>query len=338
MSFLNVIRKRLVFLVLVVFGVSIITFTISHLIPGDPARMIAGDRATPEIVSHIREELGLDRPLYEQYWLYVSGLARGDLGTSLRTRRAVLDDLRIFFPATLELATVALLLATAIGVPLGVASATWKNKPLDHVVRVLSVAGISTPAFWLGLLLIVLFYGKLSWLPGGGRIDPNLTLPPGVTGFLLIDSLIAGDFTTFGSAVRHLILPAFTLGFVHLGVVARQVRSAMLEELGQDYIRTATANGLSKQKIIFSEALPNAMIPSITVLGLALGDLLYGAVLTETVFAWPGMGAYVVRSIQALDFPAVMGFTIVVSLAYVVVNLAVDLIYMLVDPRIRAIS
>lgn len=338
MSFLNVIRKRLLFLVLVVFGVSIITFTISNLIPGDPAKMIAGDRATPEVVAKIREDMGLDRPLYEQYYRYVSGVVQGDLGTSIRTRRPVLEDLRIFFPATLELALAALMMATALGVPLGVASAVWKNKPVDHLVRVLAVTGISTPAFWLGMLLIVLFYGQLGWLPGGGRIDPALDMPPRISGFLLFDSLAAGDFTAFRSAVGHLILPAITLGFVHLGVVARQVRSAMLEELQQDYIRTARANGLSERAIIFGQALPNAMIPSITVLGLALGDLLYGAVLTETVFGWPGMGAYVVNSIQSLDFPAVMGFTVVVSLAYVLVNLAVDLIYMMVDPRIRGVS
>ena len=325
-------------LFLVVFGVSVMTFTISNLIPGDPARLIAGDRATPEIVAHIRADLGLDKPLPEQYWRYVRGVLHGDLGTSIRTRRPVLEDLRIFFPATLELALAALALATALGVPLGIASAVWKNSPLDHAVRVLAVTGISTPAFWLALLLIVLFYGRAGWLPGAGRIDPGLDIPARVTGFLLIDSLLAGDVAAFLSAARHLILPVFTLSFVHLGVVARQVRSAMLEEMTQDYIRTARANGLGWKTIVFTEALPNAMIPSVTMLGLALGDLLYGAVLTETVFAWPGMGAYVVNSIQALDFPAVMGFAIVVSLAYVLVNLAVDLAYMIIDPRIRAVS
>lgn len=338
MSFLNVIRKRLAFMVLVVIGVSIITFSISNLIPGDPARLIAGDRASREMVASIRTKLGLDEPLPKQYLLYVQGVLHGDLGTSIRTHRPVLDDLKAFFPATLELALAALVVATLLGVPLGVASAVWKNKPLDHLVRVIAVTGISTPAFWLGLLVILLFYGKLGWLPGGGRISPDIPLPPVRTGFLLIDSLVAGDLAAFGSALRHLVLPAFTLGFVHLGVVARQVRSAMLEELTQDYVRTARANGLSRWRLVFREALPNALIPSITVLGLALGDLLYGAVLTETVFAWPGMGAYVVASIQALDFPAVMGFTLVVSIAYVVVNLAVDLIYMLVDPRIRELT
>lgn len=337
MQYVNVIRKRLLFLVLVVLGVSLITFTISHLIPGDPARLIAGDRATAEIVEKMREEMGLNKPLPEQYWIYLKGVMSGDLGTSLRTQRPVLADLKLFFPATLELACVALLLATMVGVPLGVASAIWRDKPIDHIVRALAVTGISTPAFWLGLLLIVLFYGNLGWLPSGGRIGQDIARPETFTGFLLIDTLLAGNVTAFLSALKHILLPALTLGFIHLGVVARQIRSAMLEEMQQDYVRTARANGLSERSVIFREALPNALIPSVTVLGLALGDLLYGAVLTETVFAWPGMGAYVVNSIQSLDFPAVMGFTIVVSLVYVLVNLAVDLLYMCIEPRIRGI-
>ncbi|MCH2068136.1 MAG: ABC transporter permease [Shimia sp.] len=224
MSFLNVIRRRLMFLILVLFGVTVITFTISNLIPGDPARMIAGDRATPEIVQNIREALGLDKPLPVQYVRYLEGVVQGDFGTSIRTRRPVLEDLRIFFPATLELALTALLFATALGIPLGVASAVWKDKPIDHFVRVIAVTGISTPAFWLGLLVILLFYGNLGWLPSGGRIDPSLEMPTRVTGFLMIDSLLAGDLQAFGSALKHILLPAFTLGFVHLGVVARQVR------------------------------------------------------------------------------------------------------------------
>jgi peptide/nickel transport system permease protein len=338
MSFINVIRKRLVFLLLVVLGVSVITFSISHLIPGDPARLVAGDRASDALVASIRAEMGLDRPLSEQYWTYIKGTIQGDLGISLRTNRPVAQDLLIFFPATLELAVVALVLAVLAGVPLGVLSAVYRGKPIDHVVRTLAVTGISTPAFWLGLLLIMTFYGALGWLPGGGRISSELIPPVRVTGLYLIDSLLAGDMRAFISTFKHLALSAFTLGFVHLGVVARQVRSAMLDELQQDYVRTARANGISKWNVIIYHALPNALIPSVTVLGLALGDLLYGAVLTETVFAWPGMGAYVVSSIQSLDFPAVMGFAVVVSFAYVLVNLAVDLVYMVIDPRIQGVN
>lgn len=333
MSFWSLIRQRSRGLLLVVAGVCVITFIISHLIPGDPARLLAGDRASDEIVQHIRQQLGLDLPLWQQFIRYVEQLLHGDLGMSIRTGRPVLEDLKAFFPATLELAFCALLIALIVGVPLGVLSAVYKNRWLDHLVRLLALTGISTPAFWLGLGVIVLFYGKLNLLPGGGRLDDWLDPPARITGFYLIDSLLSGDMDVFFNALTHLILPATTLAFVHLGIVARQIRSAMLEQLSEDYVRTALASGLTKFTIVVRYALPNALIPSVTVLGLALGDLLYGAVLTETVFAWPGMGAYVVSSIQALDFPAVMGFAIVVSFAYVLVNLFVDLLYLWIDPR-----
>ncbi|EIK3544552.1 ABC transporter permease [Escherichia coli] len=290
MTFWSILRQRCWGLVLVVAGVCVITFIISHLIPGDPARLLAGDRASDAIVENIRQQLGLDQPLYVQFYRYVSDLFHGDLGTSIRTGRPVLEELRIFFPATLELAFGALLLALLIGIPLGILSAVWRNR----------------------------------WL------DP----PTHVTGFYLLDALLEGNGEVFFNALQHLILPALTLAFVHLGIVARQIRSAMLEQLSEDYIRTARASGLPGWYIVLCYALPNALIPSITVLGLALGDLLYGAVLTETVFAWPGMGAWVVTSIQALDFPAVMGFAVVVSFAYVLVNLVVDLLYLWIDPRI----
>ena len=333
MSFWGLIRQRCWGLILVVAGVCVITFIISHLIPGDPARLLAGDRASDEIVRHIRQQLGLDLPLWQQFARYVDALLHGDLGTSIRTGRPVLEDLKTFFPATLELAFCALLIALLVGIPLGVLSAVYRNRWTDHLVRLMALTGISTPAFWLGLGVIVLFYGKLDWLPGSGRLDDWFDPPTRVSGFYLLDSLLEGNVEVFFNTLQHLILPATTLAFVHLGIVARQIRSAMLEQLNEDYIRTALASGLPKFTIVVRYALPNALIPSITVLGLALGDLLYGAVLTETVFAWPGMGAYVVSSIQALDFPAVMGFAIVVSFAYVLVNLVVDLLYLWIDPR-----
>ena len=338
MAFLTLLRKRLLGLLLVVFGVSLITFTISHLIPGDPARLIAGDRASDALVAGIRHQLGLDLPLYQQYGRYVLDLVQSDLGTSIRTNRPVLEDLQAFFPATLELALVALFLAILVGVPLGVLSAVYHNRAIDQIARTLAVTGISTPAFWLGLGAIVLFYGHLGWLPGGGRLSEGLTPPSTITGFYLIDALLAGNFSLFVDALKHLILPAATLGFVTLGVISRQIRSAMLDQLGEDYIRTARAYGLSKWTVILRHALPNALIPSVTVLGLTLGDLLYGAVLTETVFAWPGMGAYVVKSIQSLDFPAVMGFAILVSFIYVLLNMAIDLLYRVIDPRIGEVN
>lgn len=334
MTLWQILRQRCWGLVLVVAGVCVITFIISHLIPGDPARLLAGDRASEAIVQHIRQQLGLDQPLWVQFGRYVMALLHGDLGTSIRTGRPVLEEMRTFFPATLELASCALLLALLIGIPLGVLSAVYRNRWLDHLVRLLAITGISTPAFWLGLGVIVLFYGHLQLLPGGGRLDDWLDPPARVTGFYTIDALLAGDSEVFFNAVQHLILPSLTLAFVHLGIVARQIRGAMLEQLSEDYIRTARASGLPNRVIILRYALPNALIPSVTVLGLALGDLLYGAVLTETVFSWPGMGAWVVASIQALDFPAVMGFAVVVSFVYVLVNLAVDLIYLWIDPRI----
>ena len=333
MSFWGLIRQRCWGLILVGAGVCVITFIISHLIPGDPARLLAGDRASEEIVRHIRQQLGLDLPLWQQFARYVDALLHGDLGTSIRTGRPVLEDLKTFFPATLELAFCALLIALLVGIPLGVLSAVYRNRWTDHLVRLMALTGISTPAFWLGLGVIVLFYGKLDWLPGSGRLDDWFDPPTRVSGFYLLDSMLEGNVEVFFNALQHLILPAATLAFVHLGIVARQIRSAMLEQLNEDYIRTALASGLPKFTIVVRYALPNALIPSITVLGLALGDLLYGAVLTETVFAWPGMGAYVVSSIQALDFPAVMGFAIVVSFAYVLVNLVVDLLYLWIDPR-----
>ncbi len=336
--FFQILRKRLPWLILVIFGVSVITFIVSHLIPGDPARLIAGDRATDEIVAGIRQKLGLDLPLYQQYWRYLTGLLQGDLGTSIRTGRPVLEDLLSFFPATLELAMVSLCLSMLVGIPLGVLSAVYKDSWIDQLARGLAVTGISMPAFWLGLGLLIVFYGNLSWFPAGGRIDSLLGSPPTITGFFLVDSLLAGDWDMFYSTLEHLVLPAFTLSFVHLGVVARQIRSSMLEQLSEDYIRTARAYGLGQWKIILGHALPNALIPSVTVLGLAMGDLLYGAVLTETVFAWPGMGLYVVESIQALDFPAVMGFAVLVSFVYVLLNMVVDLLYSVLDPRIKDIN
>jgi peptide/nickel transport system permease protein len=336
MSFANIVRRRLTLLIFVVFGVSLVTFAISHLIPGDPARMMAGERASNELVAHMREVLGLDKPLPVQYVEYVGGLLHGDFGLSIRTQRPVLNDLLLFFPATIELAVVALVFAILLGIPLGIVSAVAKDRAIDQVTRTISVTGISTPAFWLGLLLIYLFYGRLGMFPGSGRIDGPPPLH--ITGLYTVDALVTGNWTALGSALSHLVLPALTLGFVHLGIVTRQIRSAMLEVLHEDYIRTAKASGLSRLRIILDHALRNALIPSVTMIGLAFGDLLYGAVLTETVFAWPGMGNYVVQSIGALDFPAIMGFTVIASTAYVLVNLLVDLAYMALDPQIRGVG
>ncbi len=338
MSLLQILSRRLVLGIVVVFGVLVVTFIISRLIPGDPARLMAGEHATRETVQHMRHVLGLDRPLPEQFVVYMARLARGDLGTSIRTERPVSEDIRRFFPATIELSLAALLFAVAAGVPLGVIAAVDKDGWIDQVVRTVSIVGISMPAFWLGLLLLDLFYNWLGILPGTGRLDEGISAPPSITGMFTVDALLAGQWRTLRDALSHLALPAFTLGFVNLGVIMRQIRSAMIEVLQEDYIRTARAGGLSPARIIVGHALRNAMIPSLTMLGLLFGDLLYGAVLTETIFAWPGMGNYVIQSISFLDFPSIMGFALVASLAYVLLNLAVDVSYMMLDPQIREVG
>jgi peptide/nickel transport system permease protein len=338
MALLQIICRRLLLATLVIFGVLVVTFVVSRLIPGDPARLMAGEHASQETVRHLRHVLGLDKPLPVQFAVYLENLAHGDLGTSIRTERPVGEDMRRFFPATIELSLAALLFAVAAGVPLGVIGAVYKDGWLDQALRTVSVIGISMPAFWLGLLLLDLFYNSLGILPGTGRLDEGISAPPTVTGMFTVDAALAGQWRTLHSALVHIALPAFTLGFVNLGIIMRQIRSAMIEVLQEDYIRTARAGGLSAARIVIGHALRNAMIPSVTMLGLLFGDLLYGAVLTETIFAWPGMGNYVIQSISFLDFPSIMGFAMVASLAYVLLNLAVDLCYMLLDPQIREIG
>ena len=335
MWIVNYIFYRLLYLVPVLIGVTILVFVISHAIPGDPARMIAGQKASREAVENIRKSHGLDKPLPIQYLRYVSGLLRGDLGMSIRNHRPVLDDLKDFFPATLELTLASMFLCLSVGLPLGVISAVKRNRLTDHITRVFSVTGVSTPVFWLGLMLLLVFYRNLGWLPGSGRLDVTMTSPPDVTGLYLIDSLLAGDFKLFFNVLSHIILPAFCLSYVYLAIVTRIVRSSMIAVLGQDYITTARANGLSEIVVVVKHAFKNSLIPTVTIVGLSFGELLGGAILTETIFAWPGMGKYVVDSINFLDFPAIMGFTLVISLTYVTINLMVDVLYAVLNPRIR---
>lgn len=327
--------RRLLAAIPVLLGVSVLAFLISHAIPGDPARLIVGPKASNEAVEAIRREHGLDRPLPVQYLHFLAGLAAGDLGRSIRNHRPVTEDLADYFPATLELTLASLLLCLIVGIPLGILAAVRRNRPADHAARVVSVVGVSTPVFWLGLMLLLLFYRHLDWLPGSGRLDVTSSPPPGVTGLYLLDALFAGDWGLLREAASHLILPAFCLSYVYLAVITRIVRSSMIAVLGQDYITTARANGLSSARVVLKHAFKNALIPTVTITGLSLGELLGGAILTETIFAWPGMGKYVVDSVNALDFPAIMGFTLVVSTAYVVINLGVDVLYAFLNPRIR---
>ncbi|WP_018664674.1 MULTISPECIES: ABC transporter permease [Heyndrickxia] len=331
----KIILKRLGFLVFVVFGVTLISFILSHVIPGDPASMMAGQRASKETVQSIREQLGLDQPLWIQYADYIRQLATGDFGISIRTHQPVLDDLLTYFPATLELAVAAFAIAILIGIPLGVISALKKNTFWDHFSRIFSISGVSIPVFWSGLVVILIFYGYLGWFPANGRIDDNINPPTHTTGFYILDSLLTGDTIALFSSLKHIFLPALVLSFAQLAIITRQVRASMLEVMSQEYIRTAVANGIHGRLLIISYALRNALIPTITVIGTSFGSLLGGAVVTETVFGWPGMGKFVVDSIAYLDFPAIMGFTILISIGYVLINLIVDLLYGLLNPQIR---
>jgi len=332
---LKVIKDRMIMLIFVVFGVSLITFTISNIIPGDAARMIVGQRASQETYEKVREQMGLNDPLFTQYFNYVKGLFKGDFGTSIRTQQPVMDDLLSYFPATLELVIFAFLIAIFFGVIIGVLTAVYNNTKIDYIGRIFSISGVSTPVFLSGLIVILIFYGKLGWFPSSGRFDLIMARPPTITGLYTIDSLLSGNLEAFKSAVWHLILPALILSYVQLSTITRQVRSSMIDVLNQDYIRTARANGLSSWTLIIRYALRNSLIPTITVIGVSFGALLGGAVITEIVFNWPGMGKYVVDSIGNLDFPAIMGFTIFIAIGYVLINLIIDLLYLVLDPQIR---
>lgn len=329
------ILRRLVGLVLVLLGVSIITFALSQLVPIDPVAAALGQNARNEQIEAYRRELGLDRPAALQYASYVGRLLQGDLGKSIRTRRAVADDLRDFLPATIELSLAAMLVAVVLGVALGVIAALRRNGAIDAAARLFALIGGSLPIFFVGLLVLAVFYSKLRWFPGPGRLDAVLRPPPRFTGMYTVDSLLAGNWPLFRNALAHLILPALTLGYFSTAVVLRMTRSAMLEVLGQDYVRTARAKGLRDNVVILRHALKNAMIPVLTTIGIVFGSLLSGAVLTETIFGWPGLGRYATTSATSLDLPAVMGVTLVAAVVYPVVNLLVDIGYHLLDPRVK---
>lgn len=316
-------------------GVSVITFGLSHLVPADPAIVTLGDHATDAQIDAFREKYGLNKPVPEQYWIYLTNLIQGDLGMSLRTRRPVAADLHDFFPATFELSLSALILSILIGIPAGVVSATARNRLPDHIVRILSLIGGSIPIFWLGLILIGFFYGRLGWLPGGARIDKFIPPPPLITGLFTVDSLLAGDYKAFWSSVHHLLLPALALGYFSTAIIARMMRSSMLEVLNQQYVLAARAKGLRQGTVVWRHGARNALIPTVTTIGVTFGSLLSGAVLTETIFSWPGLGRYATNSAINLDFPAVMGVTLLAALVYTVANLIVDLGYHWLDPRIR---
>lgn len=331
----QVLLRRLVMMVFVLIGISLITFTLSRVVPADAARMIAGPRASKEGVEQVRVEYGLDKPLWQQYVKYMTDLLHGNLGKSFSSLRPVTKDLGEFLFATAELAFISLLLAVVGGITIGVLSAVKQNSLFDVVTRLISILGLSVPAFWLALLAQILFYQRLSWLPFGGRISDGVPLPTMVTGFLTIDSLLAGKWETFRDVIAHLILPAIILALEPMAVLARIQRTSLLDVMREQYILAARAKGLNERAVIFRHGLLNALLPVVTMIGLQIGYLLGGSILVESVFAWPGIGRYSARAIVSADYNGVMGVTLTIAAIYMVSNFLTDMVYTRLDPRIR---
>lgn len=332
---LGLIVRRLFFLIFVLIALSIITFALMRLVPSDPARNIAGPRASAEAVAKIREQYGMNDPVTTQYFNYISGVVKFDFGDSFVTRRPVSEDLKAYLPATMELVFWSMMIALAVGVPLGIISGVKKNSAIDAIGRVVSVLGLSVPSFWLAIVAQFIFFAQLGLLPDGQRLPIGVDEPKTITTFYTIDALLALDFSTFWIAVKHLILPASVLGFVSLAPITRMLRSGMLEVMGQDYIRTARSKGLEQRAVVMRHAVKNAVLPAITVIGLQLGLLLAGTVLVEIIFSWPGIGRYAFDAIQNQDPNSLISVTLIIGAAYVLANLLVDISYMFLDPRIR---
>ncbi len=332
---LGFLLKRVLLLAPTFLGITIIAFGFVRVLPGDPVLLMAGERGlTQERYDALLKQFGFDRPLWEQYLEYLGNLLSGDFGNSLVTKKPVLVEFFTLFPATLELSFCAIILAIIIGIPAGIIAASKRGSFLDQAIMGTALIGYSMPIFWWGLLLIIVFSGTLQWTPVSGRISLIYFFPQ-VTGFMLIDSLLSGQKGAFSSAVSHLILPSIVLATIPLAVIARQTRSAMLEVLGEDYVRTARAKGLSEKRVVGIHALRNAMIPVITVIGLMVGTLLAGAILTETIFSWPGIGKWMVDSIFRRDYPVVQSGLLLIAAMVMIVNLLVDMTYGLINPRIR---
>ena len=317
-------------------GLLAVTFFIGRVIPIDPVLAVVGDRAPEHVVQRVREEMGLNRPLWEQFLIYIGKVLRGDFGTSVLTSNPVMQDVRRVFPATLELATLGTAIGAGLGIPLGVLAAVRRGSFTDQLVRFVGLIGYSVPIFWLGLMAMLVFYARLSWVAGPGRIDIayEYTLTP-ITVLMLLDTALTGEWEAFGNALSHLILPACLLGYFSLAYISRMTRSFMLSELAQEYVVAARAKGLSEARVIWRHALRNAAVPLVTVVALSYAGLLEGSVLTETVFAWPGLGLYITNSLQNADMNAVLGGTVVVGSVFIGLNLLSDLLYRLLDPRTR---
>ncbi|HVG81041.1 MAG TPA: ABC transporter permease [Methylomirabilota bacterium] len=330
--------RRLLATPMLLLGIVTLSFLLSRAVPADPLVSIIGERqlGDPEAVASARARWGLDRSIPEQYAIYVANLVRGDLGTSIRTKRPVARDLMDRLPATLELTLAAMAIGVSAGLALGVLSARFKDRAADHLARAFALIGSSVPIFWSGLILLHLASVRLGWVSGAGRLDARLSPPPEVTGFHLLDALIARDVTVLADALEHLALPAIVLGWAVVGIISRLVRASMLDVMGQDFILMARAKGASEMRVLTHHALRNALLPALTVIGFSFAYLITGAVLTETVFAWPGIGSYAVASARALDYPAIMGVTLIAGLAFILANLLTDLSYLLANPRIRA--
>lgn len=322
-------------LIAILLGMTVVTFFVARVVPADPAHLAAGVDAAPEQVETMRKALGLDRPLAAQFWTYLAGLLRGDLGRSLATRRPVWEDLKIFFPATLELASVAIVVYVLIGIPLGVFAAVARGRPADYLIRFFTIGAMGVPPFALALLLQLILGRWLGWFPLEGRLHSSIAPPPHVTGMYTVDSLLAGNWVALRSSLIHLVLPMMSLALGRLAVAARFARTSLLEVLNLDYVRTAHAKGLAKWVVIYRHALPNALVPVVTIIGIQIGYLLGGTVLVEVVFSWPGLGRYAVASIFNFDFYSVIGVTLVISTVFVLTNFGVDLIYRVLDPRQR---
>lgn len=333
---LRFVLRRAVLMAFMLLGLLAITFTISHIAPADPAALAAGPDANVEMIERYRAELGLDRPVYEQFALYLGNLLTGDWGTSIRTTRGVWDDLVTFFPNTFELVVVSILIAIVLGVPLGVIAAVYQNRPVDHVIRVVTVSGVAMPMFWLGLMGQLFFALQLGWFPLGGRIEMMTDPPQPITHLLLVDALLRGQFGTFVEGMHHIVLPAVALCFPALASIIRVNRAEMLETLKQDYIVNARAHGLSMFRVVAVYALKNAMLPTMAMIGLRFGWMLGGTVLIEAVFDWPGIGLYAVQAAISSDFEPIMGATIVLGFFFMLTNFLIDLIYGALDPRVRA--
>lgn len=326
--------RRALTVIPVLLGVSVLVFGFIHLIPGDPAQTMLGERATPEKVAAVKKQLGLDRPIYEQYLIYLGKVLRGDLGVSIVRGDPVTVDLLRRFPATVELATSAILLAIALGIPIGIVSAVWRNSLMDSLSRLWALTGVSMPIFWLGVMLAWFFGVQLRWLPTGFRLGSSTVFEPW-TNFVILDAVLQRNWDVLGDALRHLVLPAVALATIPLAVIARMTRASMLEVLSKDYIRTAEAKGLPQAAVILRHALRNALLPILTVVGLQIGRLLAGAILTETIFSWPGIGLWVYEAIESRDYAIVQGASLFIAVIFVTVNLVTDLLYAAVDPRIK---